>query len=187
LKRSVRIVLVIAAVQAALVGVYWVVEGPRSADRRSADRRAEAELGTAPPQRVDGRMPPLALRAHDGTRHELRDVDRATLVHFWATWCPPCRTELPGLLAIPEKHPMDVVAIALDRDWSEVERFLDGRPPATVFLGDSAEAEAAFGIRTLPVTYLIAPGGHLRLRFDGAREWGDSAFLKTWGMDIAND
>ena len=133
MNRSVRVVLAIAATQVALVVIYWLVEG-----RRSSDRRAEAELGTAPPQRVDGLMLSLSLRAHDGTRHELRDVDRATLVHFWATWCPPCRTELPGLLAIPEKHPVDVVAIALDRDWSEVERFLDGRPPATVFIGDAA-------------------------------------------------
>lgn len=172
----------IAAVQVALVGIYWLIEG-----RRSPDRRAEAKLSTAPPQRVDGLMPPLSLRAHDGTRHDLRDVDRATLVHFWATWCPPCRTELPGLLSLPQEAPVDVMAIALDEDWSDVERFLDGPPPATVFLADSSEAEAAFGVRTLPVTYLIEPGRLLRLRFDGARDWGDSGFLKVWGKDVAHE
>ena len=182
MNRSVRVVVVIAAIQVALVGIYWLVEG-----RRSSDRRVEAELGTDPPQRVDGLMPHLSLRAHDGSRHELRDVNRPTLVHFWATWCPPCRTELPGLLSLPQEAPVDVVAIALDKNWSDVVRFLDGRPPATVFIGDAEQAEATFGIRTLPVTYLIEPGGHLRLRFDGARDWGDSAFLKTWRTDITYD
>lgn len=171
----------IAGMQVALVGLYWLVEA-----QRSSDRRAEAELGTAPPQRVEGLMPALSLWAPDGSRHELRDVDRPTLVHFWATWCPPCRTELPGLLAIPENHPVDVVAIALDRDWRAVEHFLDGRPPATVFIGDATQAEASFAIRTLPVTYLVGAGGKLRLRFDGARDWTDRTFLSSWMEDAGS-
>ncbi|MBI4819695.1 MAG: TlpA family protein disulfide reductase [Deltaproteobacteria bacterium] len=175
MKRSVRLVVAAGVLQAALAGVYFWVEG------------AKTELGRAPPERVEGLMRPLSLRAHDGTRRELRAVGRATLVHFWATWCPPCRTELPGLLAIPEKYPIDVVAIALDRDWSEVERFWGGHPPATVFLGNTREAEAAFGVRALPVTYLIEPGRRLRLRFDGARNWGDPALLKAWAPGSAAD
>lgn len=179
MSRSARVVLVIAAMQVALVGIYWVVEA-----RRLSDGHAEGEPRSAPPQRVDGLMPALSLRAHDGSRHELRDVDRATLVHFWATSCPPCRKELPGLLAVPEKHPVDVVAIALDRDWSDVERFLGGRLPANVFIGDAAQVEATFGIRTLPVTYLLSPGGRLRLQFNGARDWSDRAFWGTWREDV---
>ncbi|MCP4499033.1 MAG: TlpA family protein disulfide reductase [Deltaproteobacteria bacterium] len=125
-------------------------------------------------------MPPLSLRAHDGTRHELRDVDRATLVHFWATWCPPCRVELPGLLALRDEHSIDVVAIALDRDWADVEQFLSRRAPSRIFLGDAARIEAQFGVRSLPVTFFIEPGGHLRFRFDGARDWGNSSFVTDW-------
>ena len=42
------------------------------------------------------------------------------------------------------------------------------------------ETEAALGVCSLPVTYLVLPGGHVRLRFDGARDWADFTFLISW-------
>ncbi len=168
MKRFVSIALVVIAIQAALVGAYWLVEL-----RRESERRADGGLGAAPPKPVDGPMPALALRVHDGTRRELRTVRRTTIVHFWATWCLPCREELPGILALPKKLPVDVLAVALDDDWREVECFFGGPPPATVFLTDDADkAEATFDVRTLPVTYVVEPERRLRFRFDGARDWG---------------
>ncbi len=110
---------------------------------------------------------------------DLGTIKRPTLVHFWATWCPPCRVELPGLLALPDGHPVDVVAIALDRDWTDVERFL-GRPSSRMTLGDAAEIERQFGVHSLPVTYLVGSDGHLRFRFDGARDWRNSRFVLDW-------
>ena len=191
MSRSLRIVLAVAALQAVLVGVYWWVEMRRSGDQRDRlDQFDRPELGTAPPRPVDGPLGSLRLRAHDGTRHELSDlidVNRATLVHFWATWCPPCRAELPALLSLSPKTRFAVVAVALDKHWGEVERFVKGRPPASVFLADADDVEAAFGIHTLPVTYLVEPGGRLRFRFDGARDWSDPAFLKRWGPGLARE
>lgn len=174
MNRSLRIVLAVVGLQALLVGIYWLVE---------ERRESELALSTAPPQRVGGRLPSLSLRAGNGDRIELKGIRRPTLVHFWATWCPPCRTELPALLALPEAHPVDVVAVALDRDWADVERFLEGRDSSRVFLAGSAEIERALNVRTLPVTYLVEPGGKLRLRFDGARDWADLRFLRTWLRD----
>lgn len=175
LTRSSRVLLAVVAAQAALLGAYWLVERARS-----PERGPEAQLGTAPPLEVTGQAPQLSIRGRAGTAYDLRMIERPTLVHFWATWCPPCRAELPGLLALPASHPVDVVAVALDREWAVVDRFLGGRRPATVFLGDSAEVERALGVRTLPVTYLLGPGGQLRLRFDGARDWTDAAFLDAF-------
>ncbi len=175
MSRSVRIVVAVIAVQAALVGAYWLVE-----HRRSQKTIATPELSTAPPQRLEGRVQSLTLRTREGDLLDLQAIQRPTLVHFWATWCPPCRAELPGLLALPQKGPMDVVAVALDEEWADVDRFLNGGDSAGVLLGDYAEVERVFDVHTLPVTFLVDAGGRLRLRFDGARDWADSAFLGTW-------
>ncbi len=175
MSRAARGVVAVLAVQTALVGVYWMVE-----QRRAPQGVSQQELSTASPQHLDGQAPPLSLRTRDGNRFVLRGVERPTLVHFWATWCPPCRAELPALLALPEDHPVDVVAVALDREWVDVDLFLGGRAPPAVFLGDPAEAERAMGVRSLPVTFLMQPETGLRLRFDGARDWSNSRFLSTW-------
>jgi thiol-disulfide isomerase/thioredoxin len=182
MSRPVRVVSAIVAIQAALIGIYWLVE-----HRRSPDAATRSELSTAPPEQVDGSMRPLSLTRRDGSRLELRAPDRLTLVHFWATWCPPCRAELPALLALPDEHSLDVVAVALDEEWSTVERFLDGRPLLSVYLGDSRKIQAVLGARSLPVTYLVQPGGRLQLRFDGARDWADRAFLNDWMEDIGSE
>ncbi len=124
-------------------------------------------------------MPALSLTARDGTSAGLPTTQRRTLVHFWATWCPPCRFELPGLLALSDDGRVDVVAIALDDDWADVDRFLDRRAGANVFLGNASEARSALGVHTLPVTFVVE-SGQIRLRFDGARDWSDSTFSNTW-------
>ena len=170
-----RVMVVIVAIQAASIAIFWLVE-----QRRSAGRGSERELRTEPPQSVDGALQPLSLKTWDGRRFELREFERPTLVHFWATWCPPCRAELPGLLALSEEHPVEVVAVALDERWTAVARFLGGRPPSSVYLGESVAIESALGVHSLPVTYLVEPGGSLLLRFDGARDWTNRAFLSSW-------
>jgi thiol-disulfide isomerase/thioredoxin len=165
-------------VQAVLVGIYWLVEQRRNSV-------PEPELNTAPPKHVDGRLPPLSLRDRSGDRLELSGIAGPTLVHFWATWCAPCRVELPGLLALPETHPVQVVAVALDREWADVERFLEGHDLSNVYRADAAEVEAALNVRSLPVTYLVESSGQLRLRFDGSRDWTDARFLRAWIKDNA--
>ncbi len=173
--RTARIALALGLGQAVLLVVYWAVERERWAE-------SETTLGVDPPARVDGRVQQLSLTTRAGQTFAWTP-QRPTLVHVWATWCPACRTELPSILALPADYPFDVVAIALDRDWAEVERSFAGRLGPNVFLGDLREIEAAFDVRTLPVTYLVEPGGRLRLRFEGARDWADVQFVRAWMMD----
>lgn len=171
--RSARWVLAIALLQAALVGVYWHVEHQR-------DSESQQRLGTEPPQRLDRPVPSLAVVHRDGSRGELRPLRRRTLVHVWATWCPPCRAELPGLLAVPSQHDVDVVVIALDRSWGDVDRFLGDLDASSIVLAPSEDVARALGVRTLPVTFLVEADGRLALRFDGARDWADEEFVRSY-------
>jgi thiol-disulfide isomerase/thioredoxin len=174
MKGSASVIIAVVLVQAALAGVYWMVDHRRSGDS------PDEPLSTLPPVRVEGRMESVSVRDFDGTLVNLQPLERLTLIHFWATWCAPCRDELPGILDLADRKSLDVVAIAFDQDWANVERFLGGNRPANVFLGNSTEIETKLGVRSLPVTYLVQSDGRLRYRFDGARDWANKAFVQKW-------
>jgi thiol-disulfide isomerase/thioredoxin len=170
--RNARWVFAIALAQVTAVAVYWLVESQRALVSDEA-------LGTEPPQRVEMPMPSLAVERRDGTRSELVWSGQRTLVHVWATWCLPCRAELPSLLAVPWRHDVHVVAVALNRSWDDVERFLGSTSSSNVVLGRAEDVEGALGVRTLPVTFLVESDGRLALRFDGARDWANEAFVQS--------
>ncbi len=175
MNKTARWVLAVIVVQAVLIGVYWSVEYQWT--RRPG---ASEKLTTDPPQRLDQPMPSLTIRRPDGSAMVIASVARPTLIHIFATWCPPCRAELPGLLTLPNRHRVDVIAIALNDEWAEVERFLGDLKATNVFLGDAREIEGALGVRTLPVTFLVQPGGRMVLRFNSALDWTDGSFVQKW-------
>lgn len=97
---------------------------------------------------------------------------RPVLLHFWATWCPPCREELPALLQLQADHPgMQVIALALDDDWAKVRKFFGGAVPSVVFRDPSGVVSKTYAVGTLPESYLVDRNGAAQLRFSGARNW----------------
>lgn len=117
--------------------------------------------------RLDGAAPSLSSSSHPTS---------AVLVVFWATWCPPCRTEAPELIALAERPPPDlsIVVLGHDEDWAPVRAFFGGDPPPSLrFTLDGGKANgAAFGVASLPVSYLLVEG-RLVARFDGPRRWNE--------------
>ena len=173
--RQLRIVALVVVAQALLGVLYLLVE-----QRRSSLERSDDDPLVAAPTAMNAPMPHLELRRLDGRTLVVAPPRRHTVLHFWATWCPPCRAELPALLSLPRRYPVDVVAVALDPNWVPVERFFDGAVDSQVVLGDAAQARDAWGVQTLPVTFLVSPQGHLVARFDGARRWSDRTFSAHW-------
>lgn len=171
MRKAPRWVLAIVIAQATLIGIYWWVEHNRGAQHVKV-------LGTEPPRRVDMALPSIRLRGREGENLELAASSRPTVVHVWATWCPPCRDELPGLLKLPTEHDVDVIAIALDQRFVDVDRFLDGLDGSRVFLGSGDEVERALGVSRLPATFLLEVDGRITLRVDGARDWTNPAFVR---------
>src|SRR5262245_4339970 len=79
-----------------------------------------------------GATPALALRDLEGRQHRLSDYrGKVVLVNFWATWCEPCREEMPSMQRLRASlagRPFEVLAINLAESESKVRRFLEQTP-----------------------------------------------------------
>jgi thiol-disulfide isomerase/thioredoxin len=97
---------------------------------------------------------------------------KAVLLNVWATWCEPCRQELPELAALHGRHPgLEIVAVSVDRGRSPDEiRELAARRglPFAIWHDRDDDASRVFGIGALPATFLIDRRGVLVWRRDGA-------------------
>ncbi|MEJ7598403.1 MAG: redoxin domain-containing protein [Kofleriaceae bacterium] len=100
---------------------------------------------------------------------------KVVMVHFWATWCVPCREELPGLLALAGEltrtHEFELIAVSVDDDWDTMRRFFGETIPSGVVRPDGTDVHRRFGASTLPDTYLVDARGYLVARYTGARDW----------------
>lgn len=171
--RRVRVVMVVAGLvvlQLAAIGVYRAVERGRGADP-SAPRFAVDRLDA--PEAA----PAFAANRRDGTAVAISwPAPRARIVHFWGTWCEPCRRELPSLLAFARSIPgLDVVAVAVNDEWTSVDAFFGGIVPPQIVIATDAATHRRYGVSTFPDSYLVDRTGKLIERYHGARDWQSPA------------
>lgn len=108
--------------------------------------------------------PPVALSALDGTRLVLAEqAERTVVLNFWATWCAPCRIEMPALVDFAADHPeIPVWFLAVDGEEAALRAFAvdQGIPLSAVARADEAVL-AAYAPSTIPMTVVVEPGGRL--------------------------
>jgi len=123
-----------------------------------------------------GATPPLAIRDLDGRQHRLQDYrGKVVLVNFWATWCEPCREEIPSMNRLRTSlagRPFAVLAVNLAEPESRVRRFMEKVPmDFTVLLDRDTSVAKTWRARILPASYLVAPDGRIRYSALGEIDW----------------
>ena len=196
--------LVAAGLVLALTGVYGLyaqetARPPEAAETSGTPDRVTRELATgtltafvvhsepkpvADISFVDAEQTPLSLDDWKG---------RVVLVNLWATWCAPCREEMPALAALQERlgsEDFEVVAISLDRQGADVARpFLEevGAEALKLYLDPSADVLADFKAVGLPATMLINRSGQEIGRMFGPAEWDAPEAIRLIEAAIAED
>lgn len=112
------------------------------------------------------------------TTHSLKESDGSPrILHFWASWCPPCRAELPALTAWERQHPdIALIPVSLDRTVADAESFLKRRRLSLSVLSGDPSRAMQLGVRALPTTIIIGANGKVLGRYVGAQPWSDPAF-----------
>jgi len=160
------------------------------ATRAGADGDPYRALGLVRPQAIKP-APAFVLATPGGPTLRLAEHrGKVVLLNFWATWCPPCRDELPSMLAlgreIEARHPgrFKMVAISVDDGWDVVRDFFGGIPPPglTVTLDTEQLTTRAFYCVArgacpesyrFPESYIVDKTGRLVAYVVGPRNWAD--------------
>lgn len=120
--------------------------------------------------------PSVAAPAFDGTTLAGEPISLASLrgsvvlLDFWATWCEPCREEIPHLIALHEQYRSSrftVLGASVDYGRGVVERFVEQLKISYPVFLDDGEIARAYRVRSIPTTVLIDGQGRVRRRYTG--------------------
>lgn len=110
------------------------------------------------------------------------------LVNFWATWCLPCRAEMPSLFRLQQQFAgkMEIVAVSVDEQWESVIKFfINEQVPFTLAWDPDKKIADSLNIDKYPETFLIDPRGQAVVKFIGPRDWSSPAALEYFSQVFA--
>jgi thiol-disulfide isomerase/thioredoxin len=125
---------------------------------------------------------PLELVDLDGRRHDLQaHRGKVVLVNFWATWCEPCRHEMPSIQRLRDRlgdKRFAVLLVNVDEPEARVRRYVDEvRLDLPIVLDPGKRATSQWGVKILPSTFLVGPDGRVRYRLVGDMDWSSEQAL----------
>lgn len=152
--KALRSLALLACAQLLLIGVYFAVENTRSVATAFAM------------ERLDDPVPALLFKRAGA---EVTAPREPHLVHFWATWCEPCKKELPVLLEAARAEGVPLLAVT-DEPWPLVKRHFKQTVPEGIVRDPVGDAAAAWGVSGLPDTFVVRDGRVVG-RMGGPRDW----------------
>ncbi|MCG8569601.1 MAG: TlpA family protein disulfide reductase [Spirochaetes bacterium] len=100
---------------------------------------------------------------------------KVILLNLWATWCPPCRAEMPSMENLYKRYQgkdFVILAVSVGETQQTVQNFVKNKNfTFPIFVDDKNQATSAYSTGSIPTTYLIDQEGYLIARFVGGRDW----------------
>jgi thiol-disulfide isomerase/thioredoxin len=130
------------------------------------------------PTKTQAPAAPRVVQARDGTRRDLASrTGKGLILHFWATWCPPCREEMPALVKFVGDTKGDTnvefLTVSADEDWKTVDAWLkaNGISGLPVALDPKGPTASLYGTTGYPETFFITPSGEIVQHAVGPMDW----------------
>lgn len=130
--------------------------------------------------------PELRFKDLEGRMHDLAELrGKVVLINFWATWCPPCRREMPSMERLAQTlkgEPFVALAVDVGEDADTIEAFtsqLDTMPTFPILLDTRGRSMKAWKVSGLPTTFLVDKRGQVVASAIGGREFDHPEIVKT--------
>ncbi|TSA15456.1 TlpA family protein disulfide reductase [bacterium] len=126
-----------------------------------------------PPTEVSGVAPAFTLSDVNGHQVSLSDFKgKVVILDFWATWCPPCKREIPDFIKLQSEYGskgVQIVGIALDQP-EKVKAFeRDNAMNYPVLMGNDEVSAHYGGVESIPTTFIIDKAGRIVTKYEGFR------------------
>ena len=127
--------------------------------------------------------PDFVLNDIDGDQYQLSEYrGQVVIINFWATWCPPCRDEMPSMQSAWEQLEQEGIymfGINVGEDEDTIFQFTaDYLVEFPLLMDSDSSVIKQWPVRGLPTTFVVNPKGQIIYRAIGGREWDEPALLE---------
>lgn len=134
-------------------------------------------------KQTNAKAPDFTLKDVNGRTFSLSSLKgKVILLNFWATWCPPCKAEMPSMNQLYNEikaKGFEVVAVSSDSSLSSIKEFLSkSRVDFTVLFDEKKTVTREFKVFSMPTTYLIDRNGLIVEKYYGEYDWTDPEVIK---------
>ncbi len=181
-----RLFLPLSTIMMAILILSCTTDKANSSDKKPVEQKTNR---TASAGQTDHYVsaPDFALKNLEGEVVRLSDYEgKVVFLNFWATWCPPCRAEIPYFIELVEQYGDDgfeVIGVGLDpRDFAKIPAFVDQQGINYTILYDTQGVSSIYGgIQSIPTTFVISRDGKVVEQIVGSRPKNVfESYVKKW-------
>ena len=153
-----------------------------NADQTAAEA-TPAALKEAP---VAKTLPSFTVLDVAGNKLDIQQFKgKKVLVNLWATWCPPCRAEMPSIAKLyqaVDTSKVQFVMVALDNDFETAKQYVQKKSIALPVFFPAGDVPELFAVNGIPTTFIFDESGALIAQHEGSENYNTSEFRKLFGV-----